>query len=160
MVKPSDLYASNRRVKMSGGLMATIAAAIAASVIAVAVLIVGSLVSPVGTPMKFSHLGAAIAIALFWAPPIAFVPAAVIGYFVERPKAKWMIARRRGGLITHLLVSTLAGAAFALLFRLLLNLFDTPQPIIDPFVLQVCTWIGFCSGVAWWQMVVIPGRRA
>lgn len=159
-MKPSDIYASNRSVKMSGGLMATIAAAVASSVIAVAVVIFGSLISPGGSPMKLGYLGAAIGIALFWAPAIAFVPAAVIGYLVERPKARWMIARGRGGLVTHLLVSTLAGAAFALLFRLGLNLFDPRQPIIDPLVLKVCAWIGFCSGVAWWQMVVLPGRRA
>ena len=160
MVQPSDFFASNRSVKLSGGLMATIAAAIAASLIGVAGVIIASLLSPGGSPLKLGHIGAAVGIALFWAPPIAFIPAAVIGYVVERPKAKAMIARRRGGLITHLLVSTLAGAAFALIFRLVLNVFDPRQPLVDPLVLQACTWIGFCSGVAWWRLVVLPGRRA
>lgn len=160
MIKPSDLYSSNRTVKMSGGLMAVIAAAIGASVIAVTGVIIASLLSPGGSPVKLGHIGAAIGIALFWAPAIAFVPAAVIGYLVERPKAKAMIERRQGGLIPHLLISTLAGTGFGFLFRLVLNLFDPRQPILDPLVLQVCTWIGFCSGVAWWRMVVIPGRRA
>ena len=159
-MQPSDLFASNRSVKMSAGLMAVIAGAIASSVIAVAVVIVVSLVSPGGSPIKLGHLGAAVGIALFWAPPIAFIPAGVIGYLVERPKAKAMIARRRGGLFSHLLISTLAGAAFGLLFRLLLNLFNPTQPLIDPPILLVCTWIGFCSGVAWWRLVIIPGRGA
>ena len=160
MVKPSDLFASNRSVRISGSLMAIIATAVAASVIAVAVVIIASLLSPGGAPVKLGHIGAAIGIALFWAPAIAFIPAAVIGVLVERPKARAMIERRRGGLITHLLISTLAGAIFALLFRLVLNLFDPGKPILDPLVFQLCTWIGFCSGVAWWFLVVLPGRRA
>ena len=160
MVKPSDLFASNRSVRISGSLVAMFATAVAASMIAIAALMIGSLLSPGGSPVKLGHVGAAIGIALFWAPPIAFIPAAVIGMFVERPKAKAMIARRRGGLIPHLLISTLAGAIFALLFRLVLTLFDPRQPILDPLIFQLCTWIGFCSGVAWWFLVVLPGRRA
>jgi len=140
--------------------MATIAAAIGASVIGVAGVIIGSLLSPGGSPAKLGHIVAAVGIALFWAPPIAFVPAAVIGYLVERPKAKAMIERRQGGLIAHLFASTLAGGAFGLLFRLVLSFFDPRKPILDPLVLQVCSWIGFCSGVAWWLLVVLPGRRA
>ena len=160
MVKPSDLFASNRSVKISGGLVAMIATAVGSSVIAVAGVIIGSLISPGGSPVELGHLGAAVGIASFWAPPIAFIPAAVIGYVVERPKAKAMIARRRGGLIAHLLVSVVAGGAFALIFRLVLNLFDPGKPILDPPTLLVCTWIGFCSGVTWWRLVVLPGRRA
>jgi len=160
VVKPSDLFASNRSVKMSRGLMAVIVCALAASVVGVAGVIVGSLLSPGGAPVKPGHIIAAVGIALFWAPAVAFVPAAVIGYLVERPKAKAMIERRQGGMIVHLFVSTLAGTAFGLLFRLVLSVFDPEKPILDPLVLQVCTWIGFCSGMAWWYLVVLPGRRA
>jgi hypothetical protein len=160
VVKPSDLFASGRSVRISGSLMAMIATALAASVIAVASVIIASLLSPGGSPVKIGHIGAAVGIALFWAPAIAFIPAAVIGVLVERPKAKAMIERRRGGLMTHLLVSTLAGASFGLLFRLVLNVFDPRKPILDQPTLVVCTWIGFCSGVAWWYLIVLPGRRA
>lgn len=160
MVKPSDLFASNHSVKMSGGLMAVIAAAVAASVLGVAGVIIASLISSGGSSVELGHMGAAVGIALFWAPPIAFIPAAVIGYVVERPKAKAMIARRQGGLLPHLAVSTLAGVAFALIFGLVLNLFDPHKTIVDWLTVQVCAWIGFCSGVAWWRLVVLPGRRA
>ena len=145
---------------MPGSLAAIIAAAVGASVVAVAGVIVASLLSPGGSPVKLGHIGAAVGIALFWAPAIAFIPAAVIGFLVERPKAKAMIERRRGGLITHLLISTVAGVAFALLFRLTLHVVDPRKPILDPLVFELCAWVGFCSGVAWWLLVVVPGRRA
>lgn len=158
-MQPSDLFASNRGVRMSRSLVAMITAAVAASVIGVGGMIIGSLLTPGGSPIKPGHLLAAVGIALFWAPAIAFVPAAVIGFLVERPKARAMIERRQGGLIAHLLISTLAGAAFGLLFRFVLYLFDPRKAVFDPLVLQFCTLIGFCSGWAWWYLVVLPGRR-
>ena len=139
--------------------MAIIVAAVASSVVGVGGVILASLLSPAGAPLKPGHLVAALGIALFWAPAIAFVPAAIIGYLVERPKARAMIARRRGGLITHLSVSVIAGIAFALLFRVVLNIFDPGKPIFDLLTLQACTLVGFCSGLAWWYLVVLPGRR-
>ena len=142
------------------GLVATVAAAFAASAVGMLAILIGSLLSPGGAPIKSGHLVAMVGITLFWAPAIALIPAALIAFLVERPKAREMIARGRGGLAVHLLTSVLAGAVLALLFRLLLRLFDPDKPILDPPVLGFFTLIGLCSGIAWWVLVVAPGRRA
>ncbi len=144
----------------SRGLVAMAVSAFMSSVIGMLAVLIGSLLSPSGAPIKLGHIVAMIGITLFWAPAIAFIPAAIIGFLVERPKAREMIARREGGLILHVAASTLSGAALAILFRLVLSLFDPGKPIFDPWVLSFFTLIGFCSGLAWWVLVVMPGRRA
>ena len=136
------------------------AAAFTSSVIGMLAVLVGGLFSPTGASIKPGHVVAMIGITLFWAPAIAFIPAAIIGILVERPKAREMIARREGGLVLHVAASTLAGAVLAIFFRVMLNLFDPRQPILDPLVLSFFTLIGFCSGLAWWVLVVLPARRA
>ena len=154
-VQPPRLEMSS---KWPRGLVATVAAAFAAPAVGMLAILIGSLVT--GAPLKPGHLVAMVGITLFWAPAIAFIPAALIGLLVERPKSREMIVRGRGGLAVHLLTSALAGAVLALLFRLLLRLFDPAKPILDPPILGFFTLIGLCSGIAWWVLVVVPGRRA
>lgn len=143
----------------SRGFVAAAVAAFAASVLGMLAVVIGSLISPTGSAFKPEHLIAVVGITLFWAPVIAFVPAAIIGFLVERPKSKAMIGRQRGGFVASVALSTLAGAVLAVLFRLTLHLFDPGKVIFDPLVLQFFTLIGFCSGLAWWYLVVLPGRR-
>ena len=98
------------------------------------------------------------AIILIWAPAIALIPAALLGYFVERPKAKWMVANR-GGLVVHLALSVLAAVVLSLLFRIVLRLIDGKAPLLDPFGLGLFAIIGLASGLAWWFLVIVPARR-
>jgi hypothetical protein len=134
--------------------------AFAASVIGMLAVLVYGLIAPTAAPIKPNHIIAIVGITLFWAPVIAFVPAAIIGLLVERPKAKAMIARGHGGLLASVTASTLAGAMLALLFRLALYVFDPRKALIDPPVMAFFSLIGFCSGLAWWNLVVVPGRKS
>ena len=143
----------------SRGVMAAAVAAFATSVIGMLAVVIGSLLTPTGAPIDSGHFVAMIGITLFWAPAIAFIPAAILGFTVERPKARAMIARGRGGFVVHLLTSVTAGAILAIVFRFIIHLLNPMQPILDPLVIGFFTLIGFCSGVAWWLLVVLPGRR-
>ena len=70
-----------------------------------------------------------------------------------------MIARRTGGLVSQLALSVAAAALFWLLFRIGVHLTTPTNPLIDVPSLAGFCLIGLCSGVSWWFLVVLPGRR-
>jgi hypothetical protein len=142
----------------SRGFAAVVAASVASSVLGFLVLVVTG-------PMEFSgmrdpvmELAVVAAVVLLWAPAFAFIPAAILGWFVEQPKARRMIARRSGGLAPHLAMSIAAALLLWLVFRIgLLITGSTPQ-LMDGPSLAMFALVGLCSGAAWWLMVVEPGR--
>ena len=125
----------------------------------------GFLILVVTGPMDFSgmrdpamELAVVAAVVLVWAPAFAFVPAAILGWFVERPKAERMIARRSGGLPAHLVISIAAALLLWLLLRIGLFITNSTPQLMDGPSLALFTLVGLCSGIAWWLMVVEPGR--
>ena len=143
----------------SRGFAAIVVAAFASSVLAFAVLIIVGLVWPTGRSFRLDDLPATIAIVAIWAPAFALIPAGVLGLLVERPKARAMIKRPEGGFIPHVVVSVAVAALLSLLLRIVLHLTNPMYPLVDTFSLGLFTLIGFCSGVSWWLLVVVPGRR-
>ena len=139
------------------GFMAVLAAAVASSVLGFVLLVVFG-------PKTGSHgwtddLPAIAAIVLIWAPAFALIPAGTLGWLVERPKARRMIARRTGGFVLHVALSVAAVALLWLLFRIGVHLTYPTNPLIDVPSLALFGLIGLCSGVSWWFLVVLPGRR-
>ena len=125
----------------------------------------GFLILVVTGPMDFSgmrdpvmELAVVAAVVLFWAPAFAFVPAAILGWFVEQPKARRMITRRSGGLAPHLAISIVAALLLWLLFRIGLLITGSSAQLMDAPSLAMFAVVGLCSGMAWWVMVVEPGR--
>jgi hypothetical protein len=125
----------------------------------------GFLILVVTGPLDFAgmrdpvmELAVVAAVVLFWAPAFALIPAAILGWFVERPKAQRMIARRSGGLGPHLAMSIGAALLLWLLFRLGLLVTNSTPHFMDGPSLALLVLVGLCSGMAWWLMVVEPGR--
>ena len=145
----------------SRGFAAVLAAAVASSVLAFAIFVVVGLAWPTGNrTWRMEDLPATIAIVAIWAPAFALIPAGILGLLVERPKARAMIKRRVGGAVPHILSSVAVAALFSFLLRIVLHLTNPTYPLVDVFSLGLFTLIGFCSGVSWWFLVVVPGRRA
>jgi hypothetical protein len=139
--------------------MAAVSAAVASSVLGFLILVVTGPMDFGGMRDPVMDLAVLAAMVLIWAPAFALVPAAILGWLVERPKAARMIARRSGGLVLHLAVSVAAALLLWLLFRIgLLAANSTPQ-LMDGPSFAFLALIGLCSGIAWWVMVVEPGRR-
>ncbi len=146
----------------SRGFIAVIAAALGSSVLGFAILVITSQFSPAGSNKWLTNPGyvaATAAIVLIWAPAFALIPAALLGYFVERPKARAMIKRGQGGLVLQVALSVLAAAALSLLLRIGLHLTNPMYQLWDPISLAGFSLIGLCSGVAWWFLVIVPQRR-
>jgi hypothetical protein len=147
----------------SRGFMAVVAASVASSVLAFVATLVFGFLSPtsnhswIGDP---GMIAATIAIVAIWAPAFALIPAGILGFLVERPKARAMIERRTGGFVPHLLLSVGAAALLSFLLRIVLHVANPMYPLVDVFSLGLFTLIGFCSGISWWFIVVLPGRRA
>jgi len=145
----------------SRGFAAVLAAAVGSSVLAFAIFVIVGLVWPTGhRGWRMDDLPATIAIVAIWAPAVALIPAGVLGLLVERPKARTMIKRRVGGGVLYILSSVAVAALFSFLLRIVLHLTNPIYPLVDVFSLGLFSLIGFCSGVAWWFLVVVPGRRA
>jgi uncharacterized membrane protein YeiH len=70
-----------------------------------------------------------------------------------------MIANH-GGIAAHLTLSVLAAVVLSILFRIGLRLFDPHKSLVDPFSLGLFAIIGLGSGLAWWFIVIVPGKRA
>jgi hypothetical protein len=138
------------------GFMAVLAAAVAASVLGFVLVV---MFAPSTRPqVRTKDLPAIIAIVLIWAPALALIPAGILGWLVERPKARAMIARRTGGFASHLALSVAAVVLFWLLFRIAVHFAYPTNPLIDLPSLALFVLIGLCSGIAWWFLVVLPGR--
>ena len=142
--------------------MAVLVAALASSVLGFVILLITSQFSPTGSKKWLTNPGyvaATAAIVVIWAPAFALIPAALLGYFVERPKARWLIAND-GGIAIHLLLSVIAALVLSVLFRIVLHLIDTKYPLFDPFGLGLFAIVGVGSALAWWFVVIVPERRA
>ena len=139
------------------GLMAVLVTAVASSVLGFVLLAV--FVPHTGRPVRSGDVPAIVAIVLIWAPALALIPAGILGWLVERPKARAMIARRTGGFMPHLALSVAAAALFWFPFRIAVHLTYPTNPLIDVPSLALFVLIGLCSGASWWFLVVLPGRR-
>ena len=138
--------------------MAVVAASVASSVLGFLILLVTGPLDFAGMRDPVMELAVVAAVVLFWAPAFAFIPAAILGWLVERPKAQRMIARRSGGLALQLALSVGAALLLWLLFRIVLLVADSTPQLMDPPSLALFLLIGLCSGLSWWFMVVEPGR--
>ena len=137
-----------------------LAASIASSVLAFIIFLMLNAMHPTGgRGWRISDLPATIAIVAIWAPAFALIPAGVLGLLVERPKARAAIKRRAGGFIQYLLLSVGAAAVLSFLLRIMLHLTNPIYSLLDTFSLGLFSIVGFCSGISWWLLVVLPGRR-
>ena len=143
----------------SRGFAAVVAASVASSVLGFLILVVTGPLDFAGMRDPVMELAVVAAVVLIWAPAFAFIPAAILGWFVERPKAQRMIARRSGGLAPHLAVSIVAALLLWLLFRLGLLVTNSTPQFMDGPSLALLALVGLCSGLSWWFLVVEPGRR-
>jgi len=139
------------------GFMAVLATAVASSVVGFVLLVMFG--PKTGRGVRMDDLPAIIAIVLIWAPAFALVPAGLLGWLVERPKARSMIERRSGGFVPHIGLSVAAVALFWLLFRIGVHFTYPTNPLVDVPSLVLFSLIGVCSGISWWFLVVLPGRR-
>ena len=140
------------------GFAAVVAASVASSVLGFLILVITGPLDVAGMRDPVMDLAVVAAVVLIWAPAFAFIPAAILGWFVERPKAQRMIARRSGGLAAHLALSTAAALLLWLLFRIVLYVTNSSPQLMDGPSLGLLILVGLCSGLAWWVMVVEPGR--
>lgn len=141
-------------------ILAIIVAAVASSLVTFVILIASGWI---GMPEKaITPLDVAVwlSIMFMWAPAFALVPAAVLGFLLERPLCRRLIARRDGGFIEHLLIVVAAALALWLALRITVVLSGPQTRIHDPLSLGVFAIIGVCSALSWWYLVVVPGRRA
>jgi hypothetical protein len=137
-----------------------LAAAIASSVLAFIIFLMLNAMHPTGgRGWRIGDLPATIAIVAIWAPAFALIPAGVLGLLVERPKARAAIKRRAGGFTQYILLSVVAAAVLSFLLRIVLHLTNPIYPLLDTFSLGLFSIVGFCSGISWWLLVVLPGRR-
>ena len=134
-----------------------VAASVASSVLGFVLLVM--FVPKTGSHGWAEALPAIIAIVLIWAPAFALIPAGILGWLVERPKARRMIARRAGGFAAHIALSVVAAALLWLVFRIVLLLLDSTPQLMDAPSLALFALIGLCSGFSWWFLVVVPERR-
>jgi hypothetical protein len=145
----------------SRGIVAVFVATIVSSLLGLVLLIVADQFAPTASNRwmtKPGDVAVVAAIALIWAPAFALIPSALLGYFVERPKARWILATD-GNIAVHLALSVLGAMALSVLFRIVLHLIDPKYPLLDLFGLGLFMIIGVGSGLAWWFLVILPGKR-
>ena len=146
--------------RFSNEIVAIISAAIASSVVTFIILVITGWIGVPSGPNWPLDIAVVLSIIFFWAPAFALVPAGVLGFALERPYARRLIARRDGGFVAHLLVVMTASLLLWLLLRVAVVLTGPQQEIFDPQSLAVFAIIGLCSALSWWFLVVLPGRRA
>ena len=142
-----------------GDLGPILVAAVSSSVLTFLSLIVTGWVGmPTGPdiPMQISVF---LSIVFLWGPAFAFIPAAVLGFALERPLSRRLIARANGGFLEHLLIVLAAALMLWLLLRVIVVLAGPQTNIVDLPSLAVFVIVGLCSALSWWFLVVIPGRR-
>jgi hypothetical protein len=152
----------NERDFRARGIAAVFVAAAASSLLGLVLLIVAGPSAPTASNQWMTKPGdnaAVAAIALIWAPAFALIPSALLGYFIERPKARWILATDRN-IGVHLALSVLGAMALSILFRVVLHLIDPKYPLLDLFGLGLFVIIGVGSGLAWWFLVIVPGKRS
>jgi hypothetical protein len=139
--------------------MAVLAASVGSSVLAFIIFLVVYATPSSGSGSWADSLPATIAIVAIWAPAFALIPAGALGLLVERPKAKAAIRRPTVGFVPFTLLSVVAAAVLSFLLRIALHLTNPIYPLLDAFSLGLFSIIGLCSGISWWFLVVLPGRR-
>jgi hypothetical protein len=135
------------------------AASVASSVLAFIVFMMIYATPSSGSGSLIEALPATIAIVAIWAPAFALIPAGILGLLVERPKARAAIRHRAARFVPYLLWSVVAAAGLSFLLRIVLHLTNPIYPLLDAFSLGLFSIIGLCSGISWWLLVVLPGRR-
>ena len=143
----------------SRGTMAVVAAAVSSSVLGFLILVVTGWIGVPTGPNWPLDIAVILSIIFFWAPAFALVPAAILGFALERPFARRLIAHRDGGFVVHLLVVLTAALLLWLLLRITVVLTGPQQDIRDPLSLAAFAIVGLCSAMSWWFLVVVPGRR-
>lgn len=139
--------------------MAVLAASVASSVLGFIVFLMFYATPPSGSGNWTDNLGATIAIVAIWAPAFALLPAGALGLLVERPKARAAIRDRAAGFVPFILLSVVAAAVLSFILRIVLHLTNPTYPLLDAFSLGLFAIVGLCSGISWWLLVVLPGRR-
>ena len=134
-------------------------ASVASSLLAFIVFLMLYATPSSGSGSWTGALPATIAIVAIWAPAFASIPVGLLGLLVERPKARAAIKRRAAGFVPYTLSSVVAAAALSFLLRIALHLTDPGYPLLDAFSLGLFSIVGLCSGISWWLLVVLPGRR-
>ena len=143
----------------SGAFVAILATSVASSVLTFVILIVtGWIGVPTGPDVPL-QIAVALSIVFFWAPAFALIPASILGFAVERPLSRWLIGRRKGGFVKHLILVTTAALFLWLLLRLIVVLVGPQTRIVDLPSLFVFAIVGICSSLSWWFLVVLPGRQ-
>jgi branched-subunit amino acid ABC-type transport system permease component len=99
-----------------------------------------------------------LSIVLIWAPAFALVPAGILGFALERPLSRRLIARNDGGFFGHLLAIVVASLGLWLLLRIAVVLSGPQTQIIDAPSLALFAIVGLSSALSWWYLVVLPGR--
>jgi hypothetical protein len=149
-----------RAFRSPGAVVAIIAAAVASSLVTFIILIGAGLIGvPSGPdlPLQFAVI---LSILFIWAPAFALIPAAILGFVVERPLSRWLIGRHQGGFVEHLIVVVAAALFLWLLLRLAVVLIGPQTQLVDVPSFVVFAVVGFCSALSWWLLVILPGRRA
>jgi hypothetical protein len=140
--------------------MAIFATAIASSLLTFVILIITGWIGLPSGPDVPLQVAVILSIVFFWAPAFALVPAAILGFAVERPLSRWLVARRHGGFVEHLTAVVAAALALWLLLRLVVVLTGPQTRIVDLPSLAIFMIVGVCSAFSWWFLIVVPGRRA
>lgn len=144
-----------------GAVVAIIAAAVASSLLTFVILIAtgpGRIGLPSGPDVPL-QIAVFLSILFIWAPAFALIPAAILGFVVERPLSRWLIGRHQGGFVEHLIVVVTAALFLWLLLRIAVVLVGPQTQLVDIPSLVVFAVIGFCSALSWWLLVILPGRR-
>ena len=141
------------------GFTAVVAASVAASILGFLALVMSGQLDLGAMREPVKDVPVIAAIMLVWVPAFAFVPAAILGWLVECPKAARLIDRRSGGLVESLSLSVGAALLLWLAFRVVLYAAHSTPQLMDAPSLALLALLGLCSGIAWWLLVVEPGRR-
>ena len=136
-----------------------LAASVGSSVLGFVVFLMLYATSSSGSGSWTDALPATIAIVAIWAPAFAMIPAGLLGLLVERPKARAAIRHPALGFVPYILLSVVAAAVLSFFLRIALHLTNPIYPFLDAFSLGLFSIIGLCSGISWWFLVVLPGRR-
>lgn len=146
--------------RSSPAVVAIFAAAIASSLLTFVILILTGWIGLPSGPDVPLQVAVFLSIVFIWAPAFALVPAGILGFALERPLSRWLIGRRQGGFVEHLIVVMAAALFLWLLLRVIVVLMGPQTQLIDLPSLMVFAVVGLCSALSWWFLVVLPGRRA
>ena len=146
--------------RFSSDIIAILVTAVASSVGAFLILIASNWTGMPKDVVSPLDIAVWLSVVFIWAPAFAFVPAAVLGFLLERPISRRLIARGQGGFVEHLLLVVAMALALWLMLRVTVVALGPQDRIMDPLSLVLFAIIGLCSALSWWFLVVVPGRHA